>query len=168
MPKLPTVQNEASPPVEVQNEAAPHVRETAQALKQSFLDHAAPLVQQYIDAALGNAEFTSTNMDAREEVWDVLKKMMLQSSDKLEIDIQSAEDVLDAVSSGKCTFEEGEKLLKLFKQVKDIEMTGKLGDGTGGLTINILSATTPVPAVIDQAETEAGHIIVDGEIHRGD
>jgi hypothetical protein len=157
MPKLPAVANEDGLPRE------PHVRETAQQLKQEFLDAAGPLVKQYVDAALGHADFTSINAGAREEVWEVLKKMMLQSSDKLELDIKTAEDVLKAVSEGKCTFEEGDKLLKLFKQVKDIETVG-LVEGVGGLTINILSAPAAEPVKV--VPTEAGHIIEDGEVHR--
>ena len=148
-----------------------HVRATAQEMKQHFLDAAEPLVQQYIDAALGKEDFKSMNVGAREEVWDVLKKLMLQSSDKLELDIESAEDVLDAVSSGKCTFEEGEKLLNLYKKVKDIETAGIL-EGTGGLTINILNHSDKAPVVIDQADppmvTVAGHIIEEDEVHRAD
>lgn len=140
-----------------------HVRATAQQMKQHFLEMAAPLVDQYVAAALGVSDFTSVNAGAREECWDVLKKLMLQSSDKLELDIESAQDVIDAVSKGKCTFEEGEKLLSLYKKVKDIETAGIL-EGTGGLTINILNHSTPVPVEI---ETEAGHILIDGEVHRG-
>jgi hypothetical protein len=144
----------------------PHVRETAQRLKQNFLDKAAPIVDQYVAAALGVADFTSVNAGAREEVWEVLKKLMLQSSDKLELDIKSAEDVLDAVSSGKCTFEEGDKLLKLFKQVKDIETAGMLEGGNTGIQINILSGSEPVSVQAKPIETDAGHEIIEGEIRR--
>lgn len=124
------------------------VRHTAQQLKQFFLDNAEPLVQQYIDAALGTGKLKSTNAEAREEVWEVLKTLMLQSSDKLDIEVKTAQDVLDAVSTGKCTFEEGEKLLKLYKQMKDIDTQGMLpgSSGSGGLhiTINSSSPTTPI------------------------
>jgi len=127
-----------------------NVRQTAQALKQHFLEMAEPLVEAYVNAALGNSNLQSTNSSAREEVWSVLKQMMLQSSDKLEIDIASAEGVLEAVSTGKCTFEEGEKLLSLYKKVKDIEVAGNL-PGNASVLIQILNATgTP----INQSKTE--------------
>ena len=146
MPKLPVIMNELH---------IPDVRKTAQSLKQKFLEAAAPLVDEYINAALGKGSLSSTNAGAREEVWDVMKKLILQASDKLEIDIQSAEDVLEAVSSGKCTFEEGEKLLNLYKKVKEIDNIGKLGvAGTGGLTINILNANKDESANILTSEGE--------------
>lgn len=128
------------------------VRATAQSLKSMFLEGAEPLVQQYIDAALGTGQLQSTNAGAREEVWEVLKTLMLQSSDKLDIHIETAEDVLEAVSTGRCTFEEGEKLLNLYKKMKDINQVGMLPGATdNGLTINILSAPSPqeIKEVID-------------------
>jgi len=133
------------------------VRHTAQELKQYFLDNAEPLVKQYIDAALGSGTLASTNAGAREEVWSVLKTLMLQSSDKLDIEIKSAQDILDAVSSGKCTFEEAEKLLGLYEKMKKIstmDSVGALGNGTGGLTINILGGQPVVSAtkVIDHED----------------
>ncbi|RLA58811.1 MAG: hypothetical protein DRQ89_14900 [Epsilonproteobacteria bacterium] len=93
---------------------SPEVRATAQSLKKYFLTNAEPLLKQYIDAALGTGQLQSTNAGAREEVWEVLKTLMLQSSDKLDINIETGEDVLKAVSTGKYTLEEGEKLLRLY------------------------------------------------------
>ena len=139
MPKLPVIMNKK-----------PNLRQTAQEMKQHFIESAEPLVQQYLDAALGVSDFTSVNAGAREECWDVIKKLMLQSSDKLEINIESAEDVIDAVSKGDCTFEEGEKLLSLYKKVKEIDTMGNIGvNGAGGLTINILNAEVESPKPID-------------------
>ena len=120
------------------------LRQTAQQLKQHFLEEAAPLVDAYVNAALGKSEIQSTNADARTEVWDLLAHLMKQSSDKLEIDIKTAEDVIKAVTDGKCTMQEGEQLLKLYKTAKEITTVGMLpGASEGGLTINILSATQP-------------------------
>ena len=127
------------------------VRHTAQELKQYFLDNAQPLVKEYIDAALGKGELQSTNMSAREEVWGVLKQLMLSSSDKLNIDISSAQDVLDAVSNGKCTFQEGEKLLDMYKKMKDIENVGLVpGSAAAGFTINILGSQQAEPVQVKQ------------------
>jgi len=140
--------------LQIANEAPP-IRHTAQELKQMFLEKAQPLVEQYIEAALGTGKLQSTNAEAREEVWDVLKKLMLQSSDKLDISIESAQDVLDAVSSGKCTFEEADKLLGLFEKMRKIETTGLLGSSsTGGVTVNILATpqATEIKEVITHEE----------------
>lgn len=137
------------------------IRHSAQELKQYFLDNAEPLVKQYIDAALGNGELKSTNADARTEVWDVLKTLMLQASDKLDVEITSAQDVLNAVSKGRCTFKEGEQLLDLYKKMSDIDNAGKLGSigGGTGLTINILSAPKTkeiVAEIVDPPYLEKG------------
>jgi len=139
--------SEFNKPIAETTQPPPTIRHTAQELKSYFLDNAQPLVKQYIDAALGTGELKSFNADAREQVWSVLKQLMLNSSDKLDIDINSAQDVLTAVSKGKCTFEEGEKLLELYKKMSDIESNKMLpGSGSGaGFTINILGST-PVAA----------------------
>jgi len=134
------------------------VRHTAQELKQYFLDNAQPLVKEYIDAALGKGELKSTNMSAREEVWGVLKQLMLNSSDKLDIDINSAQDVLKAVSNGKCTFAEGEKLLEMYKKMSDIENVGALpGTAGAGFTINILGAQKEEPIEVTQPTKVIDH-----------
>ena len=117
------------------------LRKTAQELKQQFLKAAEPLVEQYVQAALGTGELQSTNASAREAVWELLSKLMVQSGESLELDIQCAEDVIKAVTDGRCTMEEGQALLKLYKTAKEIEHVGQLPGGTtGGLTINILSS----------------------------
>jgi len=115
---------------------------SAQKLKAQFLEEAAPLVDQYISAALGKGELESTNIGAREEVWDVLKQLMLQSSTKIDIDVKSAQDVIDAVTAGKCTFEEGDKLMKLYESARKIEGNNLVGleAGQQGFTINILNS----------------------------
>lgn len=130
------------------------LRVTAQELKQHFLETAWPIVDAYVNAALGKADIESLNSSCREEVWDLIKSLMLQSSDKLELNIESPEDILKAVESGKCTFEEGDKLLSLYKKVKEIEFTG-IGAGQlegGGITINILQNGTN-GAFIEQRES---------------
>ena len=119
-------------------------RQTAQALKQEFLEAAAPLVKQYIDAALGTAPLLSKNAGAREEVWNLLAHLMKQSSEKINIDIQSAEDIIKAVTDGKCTMEEGKQLLSLYKQAKEINTVGLLpGSSQGGLTVVIQGSNQP-------------------------
>lgn len=116
------------------------LRHTAQQLKQKFLDAAEPLVEQYVGAALGESELKSTNASAREAVWELLSKLMIQAGESLELDIQSAEDVIKAVTAGKCTMEEGQALLKLYKTAKEIDQLDRIPGGAGsGLTINILS-----------------------------
>jgi len=121
------------------------LRQSAQEIKQNFLERAAPLVDEYIDAALGLGELSSNNADARTEVWQLLSHLMKQSSEKIDIHIENAEDVIKAVTDGKCTMAEGKELLSLYKQVKDINTAGLLtGAQEGGLTINILSANQPI------------------------
>ena len=119
------------------------IRVTAQAIKVRFLSSAWPIVDAYVKAALGTEDIQSLNSECRAEVWDVVKKLMLQSSDKLELNISSVQDILKAVECGECTFEEGKKLMSLYKQAKEIEVAGmgtldKSIDGRG-LVVNILN-----------------------------
>lgn len=131
---------------------------TAQQLKEMFLKEAEPLVKEYVNAALGESSFKSTNSDARAEVWSVLKELILGASDKLDINIESAEDVLKAVTDGKCTFDEGQKLLGLYKQMKEINTVGILpgAQGGGGLTINILGSKSPTTVNPEPIEHDNG------------
>ncbi len=126
------------------------VRVSAQELKVHFLESAWPIVDAYVDAALGRAELQSLNSGCREEVWDLIKSLMLQSSDKLDIQIETVEDILKAVENGECTFEEGDKLMSLYKKAKEIENVGgmQINEG-GGLVINILNAPSREPELIE-------------------
>lgn len=140
----------------VESDTPQPVRHTAQELKAYFLQNAQPLVKEYIDAALGKGELSSTNMAAREEVWSILKQLMVSSSDKLDMDINSAQDVLEAVSKGKCTFEEAQKLLDMYKQMSEIENKALFptsGSNNTGFTINILGSA-PVEQTVEVLEHE--------------
>ena len=124
------------------------LRVSAQELKQHFLESAWPIVDAYVKAALGVEDIKSLNSNCREEVWDLIKKLMIQSSDKLELDIESPSDILKAVESGKCTFEEGEKLLALYKQVREITNPSN-GSGDTGIQITILNSNKSEPQLIE-------------------
>ena len=103
-------------------------------LKKYFLEQAQPLIEQYINAAIGSQPLASTNAVARNEVWGVLKTLMLQSSDKIDIDTTNAEAVIKAVTSGKCTLAEGQQLMDMFQKLKTIN---QVESGTGQ-TLNII------------------------------
>jgi len=124
---------------------------TSQVITKRFLDKAHKLVDEYVNVALGKAEFTGNNPGAREAVWEILTKLMLQSSEKIEIDITCADDVIKAVTEGKCTMQEGKDLLELYKKVKEVNTIGQLGLEAKGLTINILNNATGKPVVIESA-----------------
>lgn len=131
MAKLPAIMN---PSTEGQAEVP-----TAQELKRMFLEKAAPLLNEYIDAALGKGELKSTNANCREEVWDLLKSLILKSSEKLQLQAATPEEILGAVTEGKCTIEEAKSLLAMFKQVKEIETQG-IVEGSQTLHIHIEGA----------------------------
>ncbi len=105
---------------------------TPQELRKLVLENGEELVKQYIDAALGKGKFNSTNMGAREELWDTLKSMILKADDpvKNKIDIKEAQTILEHVADGKLTLEEGERLLSMYKTVKDIERPQLEAGGT--------------------------------------
>ncbi len=125
---------------------------TAQELKKHFLDIAWPIVDSYVNAALGVEELKSTNAGCREEVWELVKKLMLSSSDKMNLEIESPRDVILAVEEGKCTFKEAEQLLDLYQRVKEIESEqgGIISEGHGGIQVNILSGSSQ-PLELPQA-----------------
>lgn len=104
-------------------------------LRDHFLNRAAPLVDAYIDAALGTKDLDSYDSDARKEVWGILKRLLLASTDKLDMPhIEGPEDVLKAVESGKCTLEQAQMLIEMYNQVRYPQGGGP---GQGGPLFNI-------------------------------
>ena len=93
---------------------------TPQELKIKFLEQAEALLDDYMGSALGTSVSQSTNIHAREEVWDLLKKLILKASDKITLEAGSPEAILKAVETGKCTVSEARELLGMYKQVKEI------------------------------------------------
>jgi hypothetical protein len=108
-------------------------------LKEHFLENASALVDEYIGAALGMTELSSNNANCREEVWDLLKKLMLQASSRMFFEIGSMEDILVAVSKGECTIEEGKELISMYKQVREAQNIGV--DAIEGTPLPILNIT---------------------------
>lgn len=113
---------------------------SAQELKTHFMEIAWPIVDSYVGAALGTKELQSTNAGCREEVWELVKKLMLQSSDKLQLTVSNPRDILEAVGSGQCTIEEAQQLLTMMKQVSDIENPGVGASGGSALNVYIQTA----------------------------
>lgn len=124
---------------------------TAQELKDHFMSLAWPLVGEYVNAALGHSELKSTSSACREEVWELIKTLMLKSSNKLEMQVDSPRDVIEAVSGGHCTIQEAEQLLAMFKQVQEIENPTNNESGNNGVNIVIQSASEN-RAMIDTIE----------------
>jgi hypothetical protein len=142
------------------------IKQTAQALKQHFLDNAHSIIDEYIGAALGTGDLKSNNSGAREEVWNLVKQLIMQSSDKLDLKVESPEDVLVAVSNGACTIKEGEALLKMYKSIKEIDTMGNLshlGEGSGGLVINIQASGQPV-----EVEVPVQQRVIEGDVYDAD
>jgi len=127
-------------------------------LRKIILESGEELVQQYVDAALGKGVFTSTNLMAREEIWSMLKSMMLKASDSMDkIDIDEAREILQHVTDGTITMSEGDKLLSMYKQVADIERPGSDGNSAPNITVVIQPAGSDVdiqPKLINQETLE--------------
>lgn len=132
------------------------ISKTSHAMKQIVLDNGEEIVQQYVNAALGISEFTSTSVIAREEVWKLLTQLMLESSDKLNLKVNDVNDILEAVTSGTCTIKEGKELIAMFKEIKAIEspslgLPGGSGAGMLNITINT-TGNSPEPITVTPSE----------------
>lgn len=92
-------------------------------LKSHFLHRAAPLIDDYIDAALGNRNLNSTNDHARFEVWSMLKTIILEAKNPMPlmnikgktIDDQ-VDDILTMATTGKIDLQEAKELISLVQQ----------------------------------------------------
>lgn len=92
-------------------------------LKAHFLHRASPLIDEYIDAALGNSTFSATSDHARFEVWTLLKTIIIEAKNPapiLDIKGKTIDDqvsqILTLASTGKCTLEEARDFLSLVQQ----------------------------------------------------
>lgn len=115
-------------------------------LKGILLENAEELLKQYIQSALGKGEMQSHNREARSEVWGLVKHVILNASDILDIDVNSPEAIIGAVARGQCTADEARQLLKLYRQVSDINTQEKgaalaSSGGSGSLNITIMTNT---------------------------
>jgi hypothetical protein len=100
---------------------------TAQQLKEEFLERAAPLMDQYLDATFGIDSIQSTDSACRKEVWELLKEFIQKADEKIYLPEDfsgTPEGVIRAVESGHITLQEGEKLLLLYRTAKAIETMG--------------------------------------------
>lgn len=106
---------------------------TAVALRQILLKNSAEVAQLYVDAAVGKQTFMNTLPEARTEVWEVIKELVLKADDPLPLakltdgDINEKVDiVLNEVAEGKITPNDGKKLMALLQAGFDITELPKL------------------------------------------
>ena len=110
-------------------------------LKAHFLHRAAPLIDDYIDAALGESILKSTNDHARFEVWSLLIEIMKQADNKapiLNVKGKSIDDqislILEDVFAGKSTVQEGRDMISMVQQGFDALAMPKLMEKMEQLT----------------------------------
>jgi Asp-tRNA(Asn)/Glu-tRNA(Gln) amidotransferase B subunit len=102
---------------------------TAQYLREQFLIKAAPLLDQYINAALGTEQVKSVNSAARDEVWSILKALLLKSTDKIKLSTPGIQGIINAIESGECTPEEAQKLIDIYKTARDATQANSISTG---------------------------------------
>lgn len=115
------------------------IKTTIAELRVNFINRAAPLVDQYIDAALGEGNLKSTNSGAREAVWNLLRDLIVTNSEVAKIDISNATAIKTAIEEGILTIKQGKELLAMHKTLKEADLIGKAGGGLGNVipVINI-------------------------------
>ena len=96
---------------------------TPSSLRAHFLHKASPLIDLYIDVALGEAVPKSTNIQMQHEVWEVLKTIILSAKNPAPIiDLkghtvdEQVSKILELVSTGKITLDDGKEYLSLVQQ----------------------------------------------------
>jgi len=96
-------------------------------IRKQFLEKAAPIIDEYINAGLSDVEFKGASGEARAEVWDTIKQIILNASDPTPLakltdgDItQRVDAVLAEVANGEITPDEGKKLIGLLQAGFDV------------------------------------------------
>lgn len=110
-------------------------------LKSHFLHRASPLIDDYIDAALGESVLKSTNDHARFEVWKLLVEIMRQADNKAPILNMKGKKIDDQISliledvfSGNTSPAEGRELISIVQQGFDALAMPRLMDKMEKLT----------------------------------
>lgn len=92
-------------------------------LKSHFLHRASPLIDDYIDAALGESILKSTNDHARFEVWKLLVEIMKQADNKAPVLNMKGKNIDDQISliledvfAGNSTVAEGRDMISMVQQ----------------------------------------------------
>lgn len=99
---------------------------TVPELRNHLIANLGEVIDHYLNVATGKEDVKSTNHNMRQEVWELAKEIMTNSGQLIQIDGDGTpEGVLRAIEDGKCSIQDGEKLLKIYYKVKEIENIGK-------------------------------------------
>lgn len=92
-------------------------------IRRHFLHKAAPLIDTYIDVALGKKVPETTNLQMQNQVWEVLREIILSASDHAPvIDLkgktvdEQVSKILELVSTGGIPIDQGKEYLSLVQQ----------------------------------------------------
>ena len=100
---------------------------TPTTLRTEFLQEAKPIMNAYIDVALGDGVMKG-NKEIYSKVWDVLSQVILQADDMRKIHVQSNADILKLLRHGKLTVGEAERLMGVMQKMFEMEQLPELLD----------------------------------------
>ena len=96
-------------------------------MRQHFLERASPMIDDMIDSALGTGRMKSNNALAQQEVWDILKEVIMHAENPaplLNLRGESVEKQVDTiltkVSAGEITFKEAKEYMSLVSMGFDL------------------------------------------------
>lgn len=98
---------------------------TPTSLRKEFLEEAKPIMNAYIDVALGDGVLKG-NKEIHGKVWEVLSQVILQADDTRKIHIKTNADILDLLSKGKVSVSEAERLMGLMQKMFEMEQLPEL------------------------------------------
>ena len=89
-------------------------------MKYHFIERASPLIDDYIDSALGVSYMKSNNSLIQQEVWNLLRELILNAKNKAPLlnlrgkNIESQiDEILTKVSAGEINLEEAKEYMSL-------------------------------------------------------
>ena len=89
-------------------------------MKYHFIERASPLIDAYIDSALGVSYMKSNNSLIQQEVWNLLRELILNAKNKAPLlnlrgkNIESQiDEILTKVSAGEINLEEAKEYMSL-------------------------------------------------------
>jgi hypothetical protein len=104
------------------------MKRTPSELRDEFIQKAYPIIDEYINAALGTSEFKATSTDARTQVWDTIKTVILGATTLQKINAESTNNIIQMLANGDISIDQAMKLMSILEKQSNIDDLKEMKD----------------------------------------
>ena len=102
-------------------------------MRKEFLSNTKDFMEKYLDSATGKAPFACPDKAIRDNVWNLIAKLILQSDDPIKLKglgegtiTEQVDLVMKSVADGNLTIQQGKRLIEMLQAGFDITELPKL------------------------------------------